>query len=179
MRYLGISSTVLALLIALISVSQSAAPVFLRMIKGQYTALKLNLLSIGDINATFLATNSGSMPGRLGEVFISPGRGNVPPTAYARFPEFHIGYARVEGLINPGEMREISLRLNPDVSNECSVDPTRKRGEIDTFDGYMYMDLIGYDGDTSQQKFEVSIYCPGLGPERHWEFVPTTQFYSH
>ena len=161
MRYLGVSSTVLALLIALISVSQSAVPVFVKVMKGQYTNLRVNLLSIEDTTATVLVTNSGSMPGRLGEVWID--------VDFATAPFFNIAYTHPPGLINPGEMREVSLLItsaDPDESNECD----EARYPSGGFRGYISTVLIGYDGKTSKQEMEVSIHCRG-----RWAFVPAAQ----
>lgn len=128
-RHLGMSSTVLALLIALISVLQSALPVLITTIEGKHTNLRLNLLSAENTTAVFLATNSGNMPGRLGKVIVWKTREQPQPTNIRaaplpegvilheaqrvedvqvpdiKLPKFRLEYSRDEGLIGPGEMR--------------------------------------------------------------------------
>jgi hypothetical protein len=161
MRYLGVSTTILALLIALISVSQSALPVFLKIAEGEHTKLKLNLLSIGDTTATFLVTNSGTMPGRLGNVWITR------DDRSKAWPDFKIAYLREETLIRSGEMREVSLRLNPGGSNACGSYEKLDDGKILSANINIY--LIDYNGESDLQSFPVHISCN----KSRWEFLTT------
>jgi len=64
-RHLAVSSTVLALLVALISVLQSALPVFIAAYNGNASKVSMNFLKADGHSGIFAASNSGNRPGTL------------------------------------------------------------------------------------------------------------------
>jgi hypothetical protein len=69
-RYLAFSSTVLALLVALLSVATVAGPVFRDLVITKDSKLVASFQGFSDGQAVFVVSNSGSRPGTVGEAFV-------------------------------------------------------------------------------------------------------------
>jgi hypothetical protein len=68
--YLAFSSTVLALLVALLSVATVAGPVFRDLLISKDSKLVASFQELHNEEATFVVSNSGSQAGTVGEAFV-------------------------------------------------------------------------------------------------------------
>jgi hypothetical protein len=83
-RYLAFSSTVLALLVALLSVATVAGPVFRDLLISKDSELVASFQELNDEEATFVVSNSGTRPGTVGEAFVIVARRNTPGSQILR-----------------------------------------------------------------------------------------------
>jgi len=105
-RHLVFSSTVLALLIALISVLQSAIPQFIRIWEGDRSEVSLGLLQADKLSLFVIASNGGVMPGSIGAGFL-----NVKSVGGGVYP-FPLTSDRGAGSIGPGATQEFVFTLD-------------------------------------------------------------------
>ncbi|CAN5470221.1 hypothetical protein BH10PSE5_BH10PSE5_18910 [soil metagenome] len=105
-RHLGLSSSILALLIALISVTQSAVLVLVRAYQGDRSRLSMKLLTADGRLLNLVAANGGNRPGKVayGEMTIKIPGDEQP---------FELTAESTPHLIQGGAMTEVTLALDP------------------------------------------------------------------
>jgi hypothetical protein len=118
-RHLSLSSTVLALLIALISVLQSALPVFIAIYKGDASRVSMHFLKANGLSLILAASNSGTRPGTLAHGTLTlPLRGDSI--------DFSLNGDSAVDLILPAQTTPIKLTFD-----DGSVDQLRQ--EVENF----------------------------------------------
>lgn len=101
-RFISLSASTLALLVALISVTSSLGPGIIRMINGQRSALVVSYIAPSDDGIMLLASNEGTRPAVIHRV----GHASRPD-----FLEFEIKGAAGPLLIEPGRVLPINVAL--------------------------------------------------------------------
>ena len=115
-RFLGLSSSVLGLLVALVSVLTFALPIWEETLDEKVMAPKFVMLDVaGDGTTTFSISNAGDAPAALQMIGIS--RGDHVVT-------FDLAAADADdALLEPGEIQVTRLSLETDPADEISLEP--------------------------------------------------------
>ncbi|NQT12742.1 MAG: hypothetical protein HQ582_08335 [Planctomycetes bacterium] len=140
-RYVRFSDTVLALLIALISVLAVAIPNMLRLFENPKTEIKACLIGSEQVSSTFIVnvwvTNIGERPGFIKGVSITSKEGSANGPVPGEYPNGHM---------HPGESREFRL----------TFDPAQGRPEEEIEEGAITLIAITYDSKVLRVPVELS-----------------------
>ncbi|WP_304166765.1 hypothetical protein [Phenylobacterium aquaticum] len=177
-RHLGLTSSVLALLIALISVSQSAAPVLVRVYQGDRSHIALNLLKADGHTLRFVVSNTGNRPGSIAF-------GSMVLKAAGDEYSFPLEGDSAVGLIQGGAMSEIKLNLDAtfdgqlaSVADEVDGTTHRPANEIvvhRAMPAMILVDAIEFSGEHTRFRWPVDVLC---GTECHlstWQTKPVAK----
>lgn len=104
-RFLNMSSSVLALLVALVSVLSFATPIAVNMLRKDGSNLTITLQAVQARNIYFLASNSGNRPGGIGDAQLRLHYGSTT----LRIPLYRTGEPP---FIMPGASRQIFYTLS-------------------------------------------------------------------
>ena len=144
-RYLVFSNTVLALLVALISVATVAAPVFRDMLTTKDSHLIGSFQGVTDNGAVFVIFNSGNRPGTVGEGSILIATRMLPVEILARHLLIAPRYREEAFFVDAGQSRIIKYtraasESNPPASRQlqCAIS----------------INLINFSGNGSEPCFE-------------------------
>jgi hypothetical protein len=165
-RHLGLSSTMLALLVALISVLQSAVPVFVAAYRGDRSEASMQFLKSDGLTAIFAASNSGNRPGALafGSLLVKS-----PVDDYS----FPLQQDADVPLILPSQMTAIRLRLEAGYSGQISsiveevLGPPATQAPPNSVAIYppipatLAVEVIQFDGTRSSFSWPVFVECGG------------------
>jgi len=164
-RHLGVTSSVLALLIALISVSQSAAPVLLHLYTGDRSHIALNLLKGDGHQLRFVVSNTGNRPGTIAF-------GSIALKANGDDYSFPLDGDSAVGLVQGGAMSEIKLDLDPSFDGQLAsiaddVDGTARRAANEIvvhrpMPATVLVDTIEFNGDRRHLSWPINILCGTL-----------------
>ena len=116
-RYLVFSNTVLALLVALISVATVAAPVFRDMLTTKDSHLIGSFQGVTDNGAVFVIFNSGNRPGTVGEGSILIATRMLPVEILARHLLIAPRYREEAFFVDAGQSRIIKYTRAASESN--------------------------------------------------------------
>lgn len=158
-RYLAFSSTVLALLVALLSVATVAAPVFRDLLTTKDSELVASFQGFNsDDEAVFVVSNSGNRPGTVGEALLFVTSSETPQ-------RFHLyrGYRLASGkeesiFVDVGKSALVRYRPGPSQLIKESQDGTYdwERDDSATFQCAIGLDLTNFSGLQYMTCFEYS-----------------------
>lgn len=101
-RFLSLSTSTLALIIALISVTSAVGPGIVRMFKGERSALAISYIAPVDEGILLLASNEGTRPAVIHAVSFA---------ARPDFLDFEIEPDNLHLLVNPGQVRPVNVTI--------------------------------------------------------------------
>lgn len=104
-RFLNMSSSVLALLVALVSVLSFAAPIAVNMLRKDGSNITITLQAVQGRRVYFMASNSGNRPGGVGDAKLTVQYGD-------HIENFDLYRTGEPPFIMPGASRQISYTLS-------------------------------------------------------------------
>lgn len=146
-RFLGFSSTIVALLIALISVLQTALPTFIQLYKGDRSEVSVTFLKAEGDTLIFAVSNSGNMPGTISSSDIELDNEVMP---------FPLDRGSDADLIAAGSMQKVAFGLSPTIEKFLSA-----RGPFAAKPARVHVVAKQYDGSSSASTWEISVSCLG------------------
>jgi hypothetical protein len=177
-RYLTFSSTVLALLVALLSVATVAGPVFRDLLTIKDSDLVASFQGVNaDDQAVFVVSNLGTRPGTVGEVLIM-----VAPSESG---EFHLyrGFPLASGtrdesiFVDAGKSAAVRYGPGPSKYDSSWGDFSWERDDIAKFQCAIGILLINFSGPQFQACFKYScseiarVFFPGHQPAKSGPIV--------
>lgn len=163
-RFAAVSATTLALLTALVTVTEQAAPTFISLWRGSYSKLAVTPLDTNDNALRLMVVNSGTSAGALQENTFSlraaDGSIDVP-----------LAVDPTLGLIKPGEARELKLVLregempkmisilSEDDPNAVDANGRRWLRVFPTYRAQVVGQARNYDGSTESFSWPVGLSC--------------------
>jgi hypothetical protein len=166
-RFLGFSSSILALAIALISVLQVALPVFINVARGAYSDASLRLMKTDGNLLRFVATNAGNRPAVVAD-------GTIALTVAGEEESLPLEGGGGLGLIEPGAMKEITLGLEESWTSqlisfaaEGSAPPPATSRQTATLVSHRPMlaevrvGTVQFNGEETRFTFPVWVHCGG------------------
>lgn len=162
-RYLAFSSTVLALLIALLSVATVAVPVLRDVLIAKDSDLVGSFQGLSDNEAVFVVSNSGNRPGTVGEAFViialfDPPAGNTLPFVTISGLPLAESYVTETSFVDAGKSKLIKYRplSSPPKSGPQGPQYPWEETDAGKFQCAMGIDLINFSGRTNRYCFEYS-----------------------
>jgi hypothetical protein len=175
-RYLAFSSTVLALLVALLSVATVAGPVFHDLLTTKDSDLVGSFQGFSDDGAVFVVSNSGNRPGTVGEAFVAVFNsavlnGKLLGKGLTIFGGFRLasGNREESSFVDVGKSKLIKyqpLRFQP------TEEFPWERDDIAKFQCAIGIDLINFSGRRNKPCFEygcseiLRVLFPGHQPTK-------------
>ncbi len=109
-RRLGVSSTILALLVALVSVIGSTAPVVVGLFKAKTAAFRFSPPQFGQGAVTVTASNVGSLPARLSYAAITiPQKRGAQPYIFI----LEADGTAADQTVAPGDLKILTFKFDP------------------------------------------------------------------
>jgi hypothetical protein len=164
-RYLAFSSTVLALLVALLSVATVAVPVLRDVLIAKDSDLVGSFQGLSDNGAVFVVSNAGNRPGTVGEAFVIIALRDPPPTNTLPFImisglPLEDSYVAETSFVDAGKSKLIKYRplSSPPKSGPQGPQYPWEETDAGKFQCAMGIDLINFSGRITRNCFEYS--CP-------------------
>jgi hypothetical protein len=180
-RFLGLSTSVLALLVALVTVVASSLPVITATLAGDFSNLRLTFQRVADDSAFFSTSNSGTKPASItrAELVISY---RVPPQTGRTEMYFDLIGENSNWLVQPGETKQVVFRIPHTAETQLRMAwpgsdqrPTRTSMTLPTPDteAWIRVTLTQYGGEQSILRQEVRMICTFescrfIPPRPHW-----------
>ena len=146
------SSSIIALLIALISVSKDAYPVIAKSMKGEFSHISTNLFVMNAVDLHLLASNTGTKPGTIANAALYVGDASRPMERdLADFIE--IGLPELKQ-VNAGEMDSYTYHV--------SLDLLKKKLEANSHRevyAYFSVKVVDFGGCASIHEFQFTYTC--------------------
>jgi hypothetical protein len=142
---LGLSSTVLSLLVALISVLTASVPILMESLATKNAKLSFTFLSADDQYIVVFVTNAGTRPGTISQVSVIVGEGVLQLTTGSPAPIIEPGRSYLLQFRSPTPIARTSPLIDMWEEGPCSV----------------AMRLIDFHGSPKAEYHEVS--CRELG----------------
>ncbi len=144
-RHLRFSSTVLALLVALISVLTFAIPAIKSVITPKNSNIKFTFQGFGEKSIVYIVSNKGIRPGGVGDVFFIYSISNENPKRLKMYGD--------KSFVKAGDAIQIMLNINSEYRAKIT------KNDIKTKESNLIckieLNSIEFDGTTTQKLYKI------------------------